>query len=287
MGNLFVFLQYLVPQHRLSRLAGWLASRRSAFVRLPFIFLFARIFRVDLSEARIQDYRQFKHFNDFFTRQLRDGCRPLAGDDNTVVSPVDGTVSQVGSICAGRLLQAKGIDYSVTALLGGDEQDARTYQAGHFVTLYLSPRDYHRVHMPIAGKLLKTVYVPGELFSVNRRTTSLVPGLFTRNERLVCFFTTPAGPMAMVLVGAMIVAGIETVWAGLACPGDRSPQRRDYNKLTSQVKLKRGAEMGRFRLGSTVILLFGPEAISFSDTLQAEAPVRLGEAIATLDAPGY
>jgi len=282
MGHLFILLQRLIPQHGLSRLVGRLANSRAAIIRLPFIYLFARLFGVNMSEARIQNLRQYQHFNDFFTRQLREGSRPLAGNEGTVVSPVDGTVSELGRIEDGRLVQAKGIDYEVTALLGGEEQDARTFHSGHFLTLYLSPRDYHRVHMPIAGKLLKTVYVPGELFSVNRLTTQRVPGLFTRNERLVCFFSTPAGPMAMVLVGAMIVAGIETVWAGQACPGERTLQRRDYNKLTSQVRLSRGAEMGRFKLGSTVILLFGPNAVALDSALQPDQPIRLGEAIASL-----
>ena len=279
MDKLFVFLQYLVPQHLLSRAAGWLANCRSPLVRTPFIYLFMRIFRVDLSEARVQDFRQFQHFNEFFTRELLPDSRPLAGDAETLVSPADGTVSQLGRITADRLLQAKGMNYSLSDLLGGEARDVDLFRDGSFITIYLSPRDYHRVHMPMAGKLLRTVYLPGQLFSVNRRTTQQVPGLFARNERLVCVFDTAAGPMAVILVGAMIVAGIQTVWAGRAGSGDRQSQRRNYNTLTSQVKLERGREMGRFMLGSTVILLFGPRAATLADNLGADSPIQLGQAI--------
>ncbi|MEZ5489814.1 MAG: archaetidylserine decarboxylase [Gammaproteobacteria bacterium] len=285
MDRFFVYLQHLIPQHGLSRLTGRLANCRLAWIKNPFIFLFARLFKVDLGEARIQDCRQFQHFNDFFTRELLAGSRPLAGDARTLVSPADGIISQLGPIREQSLLQAKGIEYSAEALLGGDEQDFRLFKNGSFLTIYLSPRDYHRVHMPIAGKLLRTVYIPGKLLSVNRQTTRLVPDLFTRNERLVCLFDTEAGPMAMVLVGAMIVAGIQTVWGGKACPSDHGLKRQNYNRLTSQVRLERGAEMGRFMLGSTVILLFGPNAVTLSASLAEGSPIRLGEAIANRPSP--
>ncbi len=282
MDRLFVYLQYLVPQQALSRLTGRLANSRLALIKNPIIFLFIRFFRVDLSEARVQEYRQFTSFNDFFTRDLLAGRRPLAGDANTLVSPADGSISQLGRIDCERLMQAKGIDYSLSDLLGGDAQDVRLFRDGSFVTLYLSPRDYHRVHMPVAGRLLRTVYLPGRLFSVNEKTTRQVQGLFTRNERLVCLFDTAAGPMALILVGAMIVAGIQTVWSGKACPNDRQLQRRNYNKLTSQVRLDKGAEMGRFLLGSTVIVIFGPQVATLDNQLEAGIPIRLGDAIGKL-----
>lgn len=285
MGHLFVILQYLLPHHLLSRLVALLANSRWALVKNPFIYLFMRHFKVDLGEALIQDYRQFETFNAFFTRQLLDNARPVADDDNVIVCPADGAVSQLGEIQDHLLFQAKGISYSAMDLLGGDQQEAETFRNGSFVTVYLSPRDYHRVHMPIAGTLRKTIYIPGRLFSVNRKTTERVRGLFTRNERLACFFETPAGPMAMVLVGAMIVAGIETVWAGHVCPNHHDDRTTDYSSKNPPVKLDKGAEMGRFKLGSTVILLFGPEAINLEKEVEADSTVKLGQEIARLRRP--
>ena len=282
MGRLFVILQYLLPHHGLSRLVALLANSRWFWIKNPCIYLFMRRFGVDLSEAVVQDYRQFDSFNAFFTRQLLDGSRPLQGDENTVVSPADGAVSQLGTVQDQLLLQAKGIDYSAVDLLGGNLQDAEPFRNGSFITIYLSPRDYHRIHMPIAGKLQKTIYVPGRLFSVNQRTTERVTGLFTRNERLVCFFDTPAGPMALIMVGAMIVAGIETVWAGQVCPTRHGELTTDYRGQTPLIEADRGAELGRFKLGSTVILLFGPDAVRLVQRIQPDSTIRLGEAIASL-----
>jgi len=280
MGRLFVILQTLLPHHGLSRLVAVLANCRWAPLKNLVTLLFIRRFRVDLSEARIQDYREFKSFNDFFTRELLEDARPISGDEQTLVSPADGAVSQLGAIRDQMILQAKGIDYEVADLLGGELKDAEPFRDGSFITIYLSPRDYHRVHMPVAGTLRKTVYVPGRLFSVNQNTTERLPGLFTRNERLVCFFDTPAGPMALVMVGAMIVAGIEAVWSGEVCPNSHGRLETDYSGHTPPVTLARGDEMGRFKLGSTVILLFGPEAVTLEDSIQPNTGIRLGATIA-------
>ena len=285
MGRLFVILQYLLPHHGLSRLVALLANNQWSLIKNPLIFLFMRHFKVDLSESSIQDYRQFDNFNAFFTRQLLDGARPLQGEDGVIVSPADGAISQLGEIQEQLLLQAKGINYSAVDLLGGNVQDAELFRNGSFITIYLSPRDYHRVHMPISGTLTKTVYVPGRLFSVNQRTTERVTGLFTRNERLVCFFDTPAGPMALILVGAMIVAGIETVWAGQVCPNRNGKLTTEFSNQSPPLELDKGDEMGRFKLGSTVILLFGPGAASLEKELQPDNTIKLGEAIAKL--PGH
>ncbi len=281
MKSLFVRLQYLLPHHGISRLAGVLANCRWKWVRQPFIYLFIRYFKVDLGEAQIQDYRQFEHFNAFFTRALLPECRPLPAHREFLVSPADGTVSQLGRLEDDRLLQAKGIDYSLVDLLGRDPGDAAPFRAGDFVTIYLSPRDYHRVHMPADGVLQKTIYVPGRLFSVNQRTTEQVDGLFTRNERLVCFFDTPAGPMAMVLVGAMIVAGIETAWSGRVRPGRHRLVTPGQTDDSVQVSLDRGAEMGRFMLGSTVILVFPAGAVALDRALRAGSAIRQGQKIAS------
>jgi len=282
MARLFVFLQYCLPHHGLSRLVALLADCRLSFLKNSLIRLFVKRYRVDLSEAKIQDYREYPTFNDFFTRELKNQARNIDERADTLVSPADGAISELGPIHNDRLLQAKGIHYSVTRLLGGDVDDARAYLDGNFVTIYLSPRDYHRVHMPLAGRLVKTVYVPGRLFSVNDQTAARVPDLFARNERLVCHFDGPAGPMAMVMVGAMIVAGIETVWAGQACPNQHGLRQTDYGKHSPPVQFAKGAEMGRFLLGSTVILLFGPGAVTLDRELVAGNPVCLGEVIGTL-----
>ncbi len=284
MSRLFITLQYLLPQHAISRLTGWLASCRLPWIKNPLIAAFKRRYQVDLSEARIDDYREFDSFNAFFTRELDDSARPLDGGPASLVSPADGTVSDSGMLNDELVLQAKGIDYRATELLGGDPAAAEPFKDGSFVTIYLAPRDYHRVHMPLAGTLLETVYVPGRLFSVNAATTARVPGLFTRNERLVCRFDTPAGPMALILVGAMIVAGIETVWAGQACPNNHGLLHTDYREHSPPLQLARGSEMGRFMLGSTVILLFGPGAVAFDPDLAPGSGVRMGAAIGRIKA---
>ena len=205
--SLFILLQHLLPQHLLSRAVGYLAESRCNWIRRPFIKTFARQYRVNMSEAQIEDLDQFENFNAFFTRALKPGMRPL--DTAAVVSPADGSISQIGAIDYGRILQAKGRGYGLSTLLGGHADLAELFLHGRFATIYLSPSDYHRVHMPVTGTLRESIYVPGDLYSVNQTTAKGVDNLFARNERLVAIFDTELGPMAMILVGAMIVAGIE------------------------------------------------------------------------------
>ena len=275
--SLFILLQHLLPQHLLSRAVGYLAESRYNWIKRPFIKWFARQYQVNMSEALIEDLDQFDNFNAFFTRELKPGVRPL--DDATVVSPADGAISQIGNIEYGRILQAKGRGYGLSTLLGGHADLAEQFIHGRFATIYLSPSDYHRVHMPISGTLRESLYVPGDLYSVNQTTAKGVDNLFARNERLVAIFDTEHGPMAMILVGAMIVAGIETVWGGQVAPVQKNSWRIDHQKPVEPVILQQSEEMGRFKLGSTVILLFGKDAIEWCETLKADDPVRLGQAI--------
>lgn len=279
-AKLFALMQYLVPQHLLSRLVGRLAETEIGWLKNLLIKLFIKQFKINMQEALEEDPTAYKNFNDFFTRQLKPEARQILADSGQLVSPADGVVSEIGSITAGQLIQAKGINYSALRLLGGDLDLARPFLEGSFATIYLSPKDYHRVHMPIGAKLEHSIYVPGQLFSVNQATADNIPNLFARNERLVAFFSTPVGPMAMVLVGAMIVAGIETVWGGDEAPLRRKVKVTDF---TQQPKLdfNLGDEMGRFKLGSTVILLFGKDAIEWQEGLAAGSPVSMGEVIAS------
>ena len=271
---------YLLPHHAISRLTLRVTRLRVRWFKNALIRWFAGQYDVNWDESLYRQPEDFEHFNAFFTRELAPGTRPVEGDACTVVSPADGHISQLGEIDDDTVFQAKGRGFSVTELLGGDSDSAGLFRNGSFMTVYLSPRDYHRVHMPLAGKLRKTLYVPGRLFSVAPHTTRVVPRLFARNERLVALFDTCAGPMAMVLVGAINVAAIETVWAGLVTP----PHRRQVETLDftdRDITLQRGAEMGRFNMGSTVILLFGEQAVHWQSMLVAEAPLRVGEAIGT------
>lgn len=279
--RLFIASQYVLPQHLLSRAVGTLADAEMEWVKNPLINLFIKQFGVNMSEAQRQTASEFKSFNDFFTRELIDGARPIEGDANVLSSPADGAVSQLGEIVDGRVFQAKGQDYCLTELLGGDAQRAAPFIGGEFATIYLSPKDYHRVHMPMKGTLRDMIYVPGDLFSVNQVTAENVPRLFARNERVVCIFDTEKGPMAMVLVGAMIVAAVETVWAGHIAPPRRELKVTEYGAPTP-VSLEKGAEMGRFKLGSTVILCHPKDTVKWSENLKAGTPLRMGEAIADL-----
>ncbi|MFM7274654.1 MAG: archaetidylserine decarboxylase [Gammaproteobacteria bacterium] len=277
-ATLFVLLQYLLPQHGLSRLTGALAACRIGFVKVWLIRRFIAAFGVDMREAAEPDPSGYPHFNAFFTRALRPGARPVDMSPEALVSPADGAVSQAGRIEAGRIVQAKGRWFSAAELLA-DAADASRFDGGHFATIYLSPKDYHRVHMPCDARLVGLRYIPGQLFSVNGVTADSVPGLFARNERLVCQFETACGPMAMVLVGAMIVAGIETVWTGAIAPAGRAVLSIALESDTSARSIDRGAEMGRFQLGSTVILLFPRGAIDWDPLLQPGAPLRMGQRI--------
>ncbi len=278
MNRLFIIFQYLVPQHLLSRLVGMLAGSRAGWLKNTFIRQFVRHFQVDMSEAQQADPTQYPDFNSFFTRALAEGIRPVC-DDAHIASPADGAISQIGAIRSGRILQAKGRSYSTTELLGGDPALAALFEDGQFATIYLSPKDYHRVHMPCDGTLRQTVYVPGDLFSVNQATAAAVPGLFARNERLVTVFDTPHGPVASVLVGAMIVAGIETVWSGQEAPLQRRIKTARFDRAPGSISLNRGDEMGRFKLGSTVILLFPKDTVRWHEDLTADSSVRMGQAL--------
>ncbi len=278
LSRLFALIQYPLPHHLLSRLVGLLAECRTPWLKNALVSTFIRQFRVDMDEAAEPDPTAYATFNDFFTRELEEGARPIGGG---MVSPADGRLSHFGPIEAGQLLQAKGHRFSAMELLGGDGEAARRFLGGSFATVYLSPSDYHRVHMPLGGTLTEMVYVPGRLFSVNAATTEHVPNLFARNERLVCHFDTEHGPMAVVLVGAMIVAAIETVWAGQITPLPRGGVQRI--RFDTPVRLEKGEEMGRFKLGSTVVMAFS-EPVSFTDAIEPGAiepgaKVQMGQSL--------
>lgn len=286
LSRLFALLQHLIPQHLLSRLVGRLADSRLGPIKNSFIRLFNYSYNINMSEAVEENPTAYPSFNAFFTRALKADARPIDADPSLLVCPADGTISQLGKIDYGRIFQAKGHSYSLTSLLGGNQDRARPFLNGQFATVYLSPKDYHRVHMPIDGRLLETIYVPGDLFSVNNATVSEVPNLFARNERLVAIFDTAAGPMAMILVGAMIVAGIETVWSGQVAPQRRTIQSRRYDGHTpTPIVLAKGEEMGRFKLGSTVIVLFGEHQIDWLKQYHSGNNTRLGQPLAELHTP--
>ncbi|AQU81985.1 MULTISPECIES: archaetidylserine decarboxylase [unclassified Halomonas] len=269
----FSLLQYPLPQHAFSRLTGKFAQCDNPWVKDTLIKAFIKRFNVDMSQALEPDPTAYATFNDFFTRALKADARPLG---EGLLSPADGTLSQYGRLTAGQLVQAKGHTYSAQTLLGGDSTLAEEFMGGSFATVYLSPRDYHRVHMPVSGTLREMIYVPGRLFSVNQATANYVPGLFARNERLVCIFDTEHGSMAMVLVGAMIVAAIETVWAGQVTPLSGHPQRMKFGQ---PIILEKGAEMGRFKLGSTVVMCFA-EPVTFENN-PLGAKVEMGQTLGT------
>ncbi|MCZ4337611.1 archaetidylserine decarboxylase [Shewanella colwelliana] len=286
MDKLKIALQYIMPKHLLSRLVGKLAAAELGAVTTAVIKWFIKQYKIDMSEAANSAPESYASFNAFFTRALKPGIRPLCDDDDYIVHPVDGAVSQCGPIKEGRIFQAKGHEYSSLALLGDQADDAKRFEGGDFATIYLAPKDYHRMHMPIKGTLSKMTYVPGELFSVNPLTAENVPGLFARNERVVAIFETEIGPMAMVLVGATIVASIETVWAGTVTPPTgKKVFTWDYpTEGPDALTLEKGDEMGRFKLGSTVVMLFAKDAIeAFADGVEPKAVTRMGQAFAKID----
>ena len=280
--RLQVLLQYLLPKQALTRFAGWVASRPRAVFTTWLINWFVKKYAVNMAEALNPDTASYATFNDFFTRALKPGARPLAEAD--LLCPVDGAISQFGRIEGDQIFQAKGHNYSTLALLSGEQDLAATFQDGHFACLYLSPRDYHRIHMPCDGRLMRMLYVPGALFSVNPVTARGVPGLFARNERLICVFENARGPFVLVLVGATIVGSMATVWHGVVNP-PRIPALRQWQYPNPQVHLKQGDEMGRFLLGSTVVMVFpkpqGAE-FTFNPAWQAGGAIRLGELMANL-----
>lgn len=276
-------LQYVLPKHLLSRLIGKLAASEAGGLTTWLIKVFIKQYGVDMSEAKHSEPSYYKTFNEFFTRELKDGARPVCEDAKQLAMPVDGTVSQLGDIAFDTIFQAKGHNYSLTTLLGGNPEIAEPFKGGKFATIYLSPKDYHRIHMPLDGVLTDMVYVPGELFSVNPLTTENVPGLFARNERVVCIFNSPAGKFAMVLVGATIVASIETIWAGTVTPpaGQNVQHWRYPVDSENTVNLKKGEEMGLFKLGSTIVACFEPNMLEFNGQSSGDV-TRLGEIFANL-----
>lgn len=277
---LFIFLQYLFPQHGLSRLAGFIAENKTPWFKDRLIKWFIKQYDVDMSIAEEPDPCSYQHFNDFFTRPLAAGQRPIDQEVDSLVSPADGCISQLGAIKQGRIFQAKGEEYSLLELVGGNSELAKPFHNGHFATIYLSPKDYHRVHAPLSGKLTAMLHVPGDLFSVNDTTADNVPRLFARNERVVCVFNTDKGKMAVVLVGAMIVASIETPWAGLVTPVKKQVRQWDYLEQTNNdFYFNKGDEIGRFKLGSTAIVLVDEAFEQWHESLQAQSPVKMGESI--------
>ena len=278
-----VNLQYVTPKHLLSRLVGKLAEAEMGSVTTFFIKTFIKQYNVDMTEALYEDPTHYRSFNAFFTRPLKPDARSIDDNDNVLIHAVDGTVSQFGDINSDSIFQAKGHDFSLTTLLGGKPEVAEPFKNGKFATIYLAPRDYHRIHMPIEGTLTDMIYVPGELFSVNPLTAQNIPGLFARNERVVALFDTPVGKMAMVLVGATIVASIETVWSGTVTPpAGKNVQHWSYEKDSeAAVKLEKGAELGRFKLGSTIVVCFETDMIEFEDMAPGMV-TRLGVPMANM-----
>ncbi|MGB4911445.1 MAG: archaetidylserine decarboxylase [Candidatus Dechloromonas phosphoritropha] len=274
--RLAVLSQYLLPKQALTVLAGKLAGAQAGSVTTSVIRWFVGRYGVNMTEAANPDIASYASFNEFFTRPLREGVRPLAAAD--FICPVDGAISQFGNIARDQIFQAKGHSYSTTALVGGDRELAARFENGSFATLYLSPRDYHRIHMPCAGRLMRMIHVPGALFSVNPVTARGVPGLFARNERVVCVFDSPHGPFVLVLVGATIVGSMATVWHGVVNP-PRPGHLRDWNYSDQQIEFKKGDEMGRFLLGSTVVMLFPEDVLQFNPGWVPAQAIRLGEAM--------
>ncbi len=276
--RLVVLPQYLLPKRALTQLAGRFASARLGALTTAAIRRFVARYGVNMDEAANPDIASYASFNEFFTRPLRDGARPLAEAD--FVCPVDGAISQFGAIERDQIFQAKGHRYSTTALVGGDATLAALFEDGHFATLYLSPRDYHRIHIPCAARLLRMVHVPGALYSVNPATARGIPGLFARNERVVCVFESAHGPFVLTLVGATIVGSMATTWHGVVNP-TRPGSVRDWRYDDTRIELVQGQEMGRFLLGSTVVLLFPRNALQFNPSWAPAKAVRLGEAMST------
>jgi phosphatidylserine decarboxylase len=275
-----VLVQYLLPHRLLSRVVYWATRWTWAPWKNFLIGRVVKAYRVDMSQAAQPDPFAYSSFNAFFTRALKTGARPVPADERAIVCPADGRISQLGQITGGRIFQAKGRDFSAAELLG-DDATAAPYANGRFITVYLSPRDYHRVHAPLAGTLRETLHIPGRLFSVAPFAVDAVPRLFARNERLVCHFDGEAGPFALVMVGAMLVSGVETVWGGVEIPPYASTiERKSWRDR--KVRLARGAELGRFNMGSTVILLLPPETVEFDTSLSAQMPVQMGQAIGRL-----
>lgn len=266
---------YLLPHHAISRIIFKLTRIKSPLVPKA-IMMFSNAFKVNLDEAVNPDPKSYDTFNEFFTRALKPELRPVSS--SKICSPVDGTISQSGNIVDGMLMQAKGINYNLEQLVGGNPDRANLYKNGQYITIYLSPKDYHRIHMPCTGKLVEQTHIPGRLFSVAKHTVNTIKGIFARNERVIATFDTDYGPMAMILVGAINVAAIETVWAGLITP-PKGEAITSKNYRTKDITLEKGEEMGRFNMGSTVILLFAEGAPGLSEELEVDQRLVMGEAL--------
>ena len=277
-----VAFQYIMPQLYLTQLAGWFAQQKWDAVTHFVIKAFAKKYNVDMSEAKKENFSDYESFNQFFIRELKDDARKINENPTALCLPADGRVSQIGHIDDERLLQAKGHFFSLSDLLAGDEELVNTFKNGEFATIYLSPRDYHRVHMPCDATLRKMIYVPGDLFSVNPFLAEHVPNLFARNERVICVFDTAFGPMVQILVGATITASMSTVWAGVINPPRTGEVKVWTYQGDSAIKLTKGQEMGAFQLGSTVINLFPANSVTLAEHLEVDVPVRMGEILATM-----
>ena len=277
-----VAFQYIMPQLYLTQLAGWFAQQKWGAVTHFVIKAFAKKYNVDMSEAKKENFSDYESFNQFFIRELKDDARKINENPTALCLPADGRVSQIGHIDDERLLQAKGHFFSLSDLLAGDEELVNTFKNGEFATIYLSPRDYHRVHMPCDATLRKMIYVPGDLFSVNPFLAEHVPNLFARNERVICVFDTVFGPMVQILVGATITASMSTVWAGVINPPRTGEVKVWTYQGDSAIKLTKGQEMGAFQLGSTVINLSPANSVALAEHLEVDVPVRMGEILATM-----
>lgn len=279
LAKLFIALQYILPQHALSALMHKAARCTAPWFKNSLIKVFIHFFDVNMAEAKSSDPSSFESFNAFFTRELNDDARELTTTESDIACPVDGEISQIGSISNGEVFQAKGKSFNLDALLGSDTL-AEAFTDGEFATIYLSPKDYHRIHFPVDGQLKKMIHVPGDLFSVNQTTVDGVGELFARNERVVAFFDTPKGPMAMVMVGAIFVSSIETVWYGEVTP-PRQNQVRRWHYEPSENGYNKHDEMGRFNMGSTVVVLFGKNQVDWLESMANGQPVQLGEKLGT------
>ncbi len=274
-AELFAAVQRILPKHALSRLIARLAESQNQWLKNLLINRAIKTFHINMDEALNDDLSSYKSFNAFFTRQLKPELRPLDAGANTLTSPADGVISQAGKISKNKILQAKNVNYSLTRLVGNARQ-AKQYENGLFSTIYLSPKDYHRVHIPADGQLISTRYIPGELFSVNQQTAEMVPNLFARNERLVCEFKSQQlGHFSVIFVGAMLVAGIETVWSGMEKPGLGAIRENDYSDQA--ISFLKGDEIGRFKFGSTVIVLFPENAVTLDKNIKATSPINVAE----------
>lgn len=273
--HFFAYIQYLLPQHLISRSAGMLANSKNPSIKNTFIKKFIQLYKIDMAEAVIENPDNYANFNDFFIRYLKPELRMIDQAPQMIVCPADGKIAEAGNINKQLLLQAKGQYFDLTGLLGGDQALAKHFENGQFATVYLAPNNYHRVHMPISGELIKTIYIPGKLFSVNRMTSDLIPQLYSRNERFVAIFETAIGPVAIILVGAMIVGSMQTVWMKEPIRGNQIISETPGDRIV----LEKGAELGHFKLGSTVIMLFGKDQMKWLPAVQTDVSVKFGQAL--------